>query len=96
VRTGLLLALVLAIPASAQPAHEVEVEVGHTVKIDVGLAAGLNCDDLTIVGATLVTSKDKKHNTMVLKGLAPGSTYCRAGTGLGASVLVHVVVVEPE
>jgi len=92
----LLLGLLVATPASAQPAQQVEVEVGHTVKIDVGQAGGLNCDDLGVVEAKLVTSKDKKHNTLVLKGLAPGSTYCRAGTGLGPTVLVHIVVVEPE
>ncbi|HSP18253.1 MAG TPA: hypothetical protein VLQ79_01975, partial [Myxococcaceae bacterium] len=62
---------------------------------DVGEAAGLNCDDLTIVQPKLVTSKDKTHNTLVLKGLASGDTYCRAGTGLGRTVLVHIVVNDP-
>ena len=42
-----------------------------------------------------MTSKDKTHNTLVLKGLEAGSTYCRAGTGLGKTVLVHIVVTEP-
>jgi hypothetical protein len=32
---------------------------------------------------------------LVLKGKAAGETYCRAGTGLGPTVLVHITVVEP-
>ena len=87
--------LLLAGPARAQPAHEVEVQVGKTAKVDVGLAQGLNCDDLTVVDAKLVSSKDKKHLVLTLKGKAAGETYCRAGTGLGATVLVHITVVEP-
>ena len=43
----------------------------------------------------LVTSKDKTHNTLVLKALASGSTYCRVGTGLGRTVLIHIVVTDP-
>jgi hypothetical protein len=31
----------------------------------------------------------------VLKGKVAGETYCRAGTGLGSTVLVHITVVEP-
>ncbi len=69
--------------------------VGKTAQVNVGDAAGLNCDDLTIVQPKLVTSKDKTHNTLVLKALASGSTYCRVGTGLGKTVLVHVVVTDP-
>lgn len=92
----LLLAALLAGPVRAQQAQQVEIEVGHTAQINVGQSSGLNCDDLSVVSARLVTSKDKKHNTLMLKGLAPGSTYCRAGTGLGATVLIHVTVTEPE
>jgi len=92
----LLLLLLLASPARAQPATQVEVQVGKTVNVDVGLAQGLNCDDLGVVDAKLVSSKDKKHLVLVLKGKAAGDTYCRAGTGLGPTVLVHVTVTEPE
>lgn len=92
----LLVLTVLAGPARAQPAREVEVVVGHTTRVDVGFAIGLNCDDPDLVEAKLVTAKDKKRNDLVLKGLAPGDTHCRAGTGLGATVLVHIVVTEPE
>jgi len=48
-----------------------------------------------VVDAKLVSSKDKKHLVLVLKGKAAGETYCRAGTGLGPTVLVHITVVEP-
>lgn len=92
----LLLLLLVASPARAQPAIPVEVQVGKTAKVDVGLAQGLNCDDLAVVEARLVPSKDKKNVFLVLKGKAAGETYCRAGTGLGATVLVHVTVSEPE
>jgi hypothetical protein len=92
----LLVLLLLASPVRAQPAIQVEVEVGKTVRVSVGLAQGLNCDDLTVVTPKLVPSKDKKQVILELKGKAPGDTYCRAGTGLGASALVHVVVTEPE
>jgi hypothetical protein len=86
--------LLLAGPVRAQPARAVELQVGKTAKIDVGLSHGLNCDDLSVVDAKLVSSKDKKHLVLVLKGKAAGDTYCRAGTGLGATVLVHITVVE--
>jgi hypothetical protein len=87
--------VLLAATARAQPSVQTQVEVGKTVKVDVGIAQGLNCDDLDVVEAKLVPSKDKKHVILVLKGKAAGDTYCRAGTGLGQSVLVHITVVEP-
>ena len=87
--------LLLAGPVRAQPAHQVEIQVGKTAKIDVGLSQGLNCDDLSVVDAKLVSSKDKKHLVLTLKGKAAGETYCRAGTGLGPTVLIHVTVVDP-
>ena len=91
----LLCLALLAAPARAQPALQAQVEVGKTAKVDVGIAQGLNCDDLDVVEAKLVPSKDKKHVLLVLKGKAAGDTYCRAGTGLGQTVLVHITVVEP-
>jgi len=92
----LLCLLLLAGPARAQPAMNVPVLVGKTATVNVGLARGLNCDDLTVVDAKLVPTKDKKEVVLVLKGKAAGETYCRAGTGLGPTVLVHVIVSEPE
>ena len=96
-RAALLFLLCAALPAWAQGPveRELEVVVGKTAQVNVGEAAGLNCDDLTIVQPKLVTSKDKTHNTLVLKALASGSTYCRVGTGLGRTVLVHIVVIDP-
>ena len=49
-----------------------------------------------MVDAKLVSSKDSKHLVLVIKGKVAGDTYCRAGTGLGPTVLVHVTVVEPN
>ena len=92
----LLCLLLLAGPVRAQPARQVEIRVGKTAKVDVGLAQGLNCDDLAVVDAKLVSSNDKTHLVLVMKGKAVGETYCRAGTGLGPTVLVHVTVVEPD
>ena len=91
----LLCLVLLAGPARAQPARRVQVEVGKTAKVGVGLSRGLNCDDLAVVDAKLAPTTDKKEVVLVLKGKAVGETYCRAGTSLGASVLVHVTVVEP-
>ena len=96
-RTSFLFLLCIAVTAWAQGPtdREVRIVVGKTAQVNVGEAAGLNCDDLTIVQPKLVTSKDKTHNTLVLKALATGSTYCRAGTGMGKTVLVHIVVTDP-
>lgn len=91
----LLCLVLLGGPVHAQPAHAVEIQVGKTAKVDVGLSRGLNCDDTSVVDAKLVESKDKKHLVLVLKGKVAGETYCRAGTGLGSTVLVHITVVEP-
>ena len=93
---SLTVLVLLAAPAWAQHAVRVEIEVGHSTKVNVGQAAGLNCDDLSVVEAKLVTSKDKTQNSLVLKGKSAGSTYCRAGTGLGPTVLIQVVVTEPD
>ena len=93
-RASLLLVL-LAGTVRAQPAQSVEIQVGKTAQVDVGLASGLNCDDLAVVDAKLQSSKDKKHLVLTLKGKAAGETYCRAGTGLGPTVLIHVTVVDP-
>ena len=50
-----------------------------------------------LVDAKLVTSKDKTHNTLVLKGKAEGKTYCRAGqAAVGETILVHIVVEEAD
>ena len=95
-RAALLLCLfLLAGPVHAQPARQIELEVGKTAKVDVGLSRGLNCDDLAVVDAKLEPTKDKKELLLVVKGKAAGETYCRAGTSLGSTVLIHITVVEP-
>ena len=91
----LLCLVLLAGPVHAQPARQVELEVGKSTKVDVGLSRGLNCDDLSVVDAKFESTKDKKELVLVLKGKAAGETYCRAGTGLGPTVLIHITVVEP-
>lgn len=96
-RVALALALLAGPPSWAQAPSEREVhlKIGQVVRLDVQRAAGLNCDDLDIVDAKLVTSKDKTHNALVLKGKAEGETYCRAGQpAIGQTVLVRIVV-EP-
>jgi hypothetical protein len=95
---ALTLLLLAGVPSGAQPLgeREVHLKIGQVVRLDVKRAAGLNCDDLGIVDAKLETSKDKTHNTLVLKGKAEGQTYCRAGQAvLGETVLVRIVVEEP-
>jgi hypothetical protein len=98
-RVVLALALLAALPTWAQVlgSPEVHLKIGQEVRLDVKRAVGLNCDDLGIVDAKLVTSKDKTHNTLVLKGKAEGKTYCRAGqAAVGETVLVHIVVEEAD
>ncbi len=93
---SLLLLLLLAGPVRAQPSIDVQVGVGKTRKVELPYVQGLNCDDLDIVDAKLAPSKDKKHLFLVVQGKSAGDTFCRAGTGLGPTVLVHVTVTEPE
>ena len=58
------------------------LRVGESKEINVGWAAGLYCEDPSIVQATLVTGEGKNAGANVLKvtGLREGSTGCRAGT----------------
>jgi hypothetical protein len=75
-----LAALVLfaASPAYAE-GQRVEVEVGHSVELDVGYARGVICDDLTIIDADL-HAKTEQTNAFVVTGKALGTTMCRVGT----------------
>jgi hypothetical protein len=94
---ALTLLLLAGSPSWAQAVgeREVHLKIGQVVRLDVKRAVGLNCDNLGIVEATLVTSKDNTHNTLVLKGKAEGQTYCRAGqAAIGETVLVRIVVEE--
>ena len=86
-------ALLLAAPALGG-GPSVTVAVGATTTVDVGLAKGLNCDDLSVADVQIRT-RNKETNELVITGLKPGRTACRAGTALsGATVLVTIQVVE--
>lgn len=86
--------LLAARVASADGA--VRVEVGQTTTVDVGHAKGLNCDDLTVAQVQIRT-RSADSNELVITGLKPGKTWCRAGMpGTGATALVQIVVVEKK
>lgn len=95
--TVLALAGVVAATALAQqtPIHsgtKVKLHVGEQKVFNVGLAMGLVCNDGTVVQAELRPASDTE-NELVLLGLKPGQTACRAGTAnLSRSVLVYVAV----
>jgi hypothetical protein len=73
----------------------VTVEMDKTVRVDVGLANGLNCDDLSVARVE-IRAQSPQNNQLVVTGLKPGVTACRAGLPQGgATVLVHIRVVEP-
>ena len=68
--------------------------MGRTKRVDVGLAKGLNCDDLSVAKVEIVT-QSAENNQVVVTGLQPGRTWCRAGMPMtGQTVLVKIVVVE--
>jgi hypothetical protein len=96
-RPALPLALAAFLTANVASADDsVTVEVGRTANVDVGLAKGLNCDDLTVAQVEIRT-RSAQNNQLVITGLKPGKTWCRAGTATaGATVLVHIVVLEKK
>jgi hypothetical protein len=91
------LALAALLTASLALADDsVTVEVGKTTTVDVGLAKGLNCDDLS-VAQVQIRNSSPDNNQLVITGLKPGKTWCRAGMpNAGATALVHIVVVEKD
>lgn len=90
----LALTLLLVARAWAEAEAFVQVEVGRTKRVDVGLAKGLNCDDLSVAKVEIV-NRSAENNQVVVTGLQPGRTWCRAGLPqTGATVLVKIVVVE--
>jgi hypothetical protein len=92
-----LVALALAVPCRAQTAPvpsgtKVKLQVGQEKVLNVGLAMGLVCNDGTVVQAELRTVSETE-NQLVLVGLKPGKTACRAGTAnMSRSVLVYISV----
>jgi hypothetical protein len=93
-RPSLPLALAVVLTATLAWADpSVTVAVGKTTTVDVGLAKGLNCDDLTIADVSIHT-RSADSNELVITGLKPGKTWCRAGSATtGATALVHIIVV---
>lgn len=80
---------------AADERMEVILAVGETVELDVGYARGFICDDPTIVYAEL-RSKASDANELILTGMAPGATLCRAGLDVSErSYLFDVTVVQP-
>jgi hypothetical protein len=91
------LALLMLLAAGHVSAdNSVTLDVGQTTTVDVGLAKGLNCDDLTVAQVEIRT-RSADNNELVITGLKPGKTWCRAGTAsAGATALVHIRVVEKK
>lgn len=92
----LLLALSAAPVRADQPpiasGTAVTLHVGQRKSLEVGMAMGLECDDGTIVRAELVADSPTS-NHLVLTGLKPGTTQCRAGTAnVSRSKLVTITV----
>jgi hypothetical protein len=94
-RPALSLALAVSLATSVVSADaSVTVSVGKTTTVDVGLAKGLNCDDLSVAQVQIRT-RTADNNELVITGLKPGRTWCRAGMpNAGATALVNIVVVE--
>jgi hypothetical protein len=93
-----LVALALSAPSFGQQqpvpsGTNVHLHVGEQKVLNVGLAMGLVCNNGTVVQAELRPLSDTE-NELVLVGLKPGRTACRAGTAnMSRSVLVHISVV---
>jgi hypothetical protein len=70
----------------------VKLKVGQEKRLNVGLAMGLECNDGTVVQAEL-QPRSASVNELVLVGLKPGKTACRAGTAnVSRSKLVYIQV----
>jgi hypothetical protein len=71
---------------------KVKLKVGQQKVLNVGLAMGLDCNDGTVVQAELRPASTTE-NDLVLVGLKPGKTACRAGSAsMSRSVLVYISV----
>ena len=99
---GLALAGLALSPALAQQSPvvasgvKVTLKVGEQKVLNVGLAMGLVCNDGTVVQAELRPTS-ATENELVLTGLKPGRTACRAGTAnVSRSKLVNITVAAPS
>ena len=78
-------------------AEPITLAVGATVTVNVGIARGVGCDDPSIVTATSSSDQSGEANIVTLRGLAEGSTTCRAGNvAFGAVRVLEVTVVKPN
>lgn len=100
VATGALLSLLLLAPRPVQAdgtpvvasGAKVHLQVGQEKVLNVGLAMGLMCNDGAVVQAELRPVSDTE-NHVILVGLKPGKTDCRAGTAnMSRSKLLHITV----
>lgn len=75
----------------------IDVEVGKTITRDVGGAIGYQCDDPSLVSATLRTVEFEGRpatNVFTVTGVRTGRTQCRVGLDYSRpSVLFEVRVV---
>ncbi len=79
-------------PPPIESGVTVQLAVGEQKVLNVGLAMGLECNDGTVVRAELRTVS-ASVNEVVLTGLKPGKTACRAGTAnITRSKLINVSV----
>jgi hypothetical protein len=87
--------LCLLLPAIALA--DVDIAIGDTREVDVGIMRGVVCDDLSIVSVEMTTNKDTQTNRVIFKGLKVGRTECRVGdVAMGSpSMLVRVSVHLP-
>ncbi len=87
---------VLAQQAPVASGVQVHLQVGQQKVLNVGLAMGLMCDDGTVVQAELRPASNSE-NELVLVGLKPGKTSCRAGTSnMSRSKLVNISVTAKD
>ncbi|MBX3157893.1 MAG: hypothetical protein KF773_18130 [Deltaproteobacteria bacterium] len=62
--------------------ESIDVEVGKSVARDVGGAIGYQCDDPSLISATLRTVELEGRpptNVFTVTGVRPGATRCRVG-----------------
>jgi hypothetical protein len=85
-------------PAQMAGEHPLEVNVGGTEEREVGLALGLQCDDLSMAKVDLITRTNDGGTTNVLKvtGLKVGKTRCRVGTVEGRPSVFYAINVLPR
>ena len=74
----------------------VRLAVGEQKVLNVGLAMGLECNNGTVVRAEL-RAVSPSENEVILTGLKPGKTACRAGTAnISRSILINISVKAPS